>query len=57
MSASALQIDGKIIIRAIFLHYNGSSGSFKRIARIDPDGSLDPTLSSIPMAPERTAVS
>ena len=44
VSAIALQIDGKIIIGGDFLHYNGSSGSFKRIARLYPDGSLDPTF-------------
>lgn len=40
--ATALQSDGKIIIGGIFTTYDGMP--YNRIARLNPDGSVDPTF-------------
>jgi uncharacterized repeat protein (TIGR01451 family)/uncharacterized delta-60 repeat protein len=40
--AIALQIDGRILLGGDFAHFNGVNRS--RIARLNPDGSIDPTI-------------
>jgi len=42
--ATEIQTDGKIIIAGIFTSYNGTS--INRIARLNADGSLDPTFNA-----------
>ena len=46
VSAIAVQPDGKIIIGGAFTIYNGSSRL--RIARLNSDGSVDPTFGGVP---------
>jgi uncharacterized delta-60 repeat protein len=48
---SAVQADGKILICGNFSTYNGITRN--RIARINPDGSLDPTFTASPGADGR----
>jgi uncharacterized delta-60 repeat protein len=50
----ALQTDGKIIVAGIFGAIGGQPAT--NLARLNPDGTLDPTFQSAPIAPPRFAI-